>query len=135
MGKSSTVQWDSEQKRYVILEFAFTITWDEFHEGVRLAHDLIAAHSDPVGLLIIAEGPLPVGHAMSHFRMAFLEQPENVAKVVVVVGNAASYLERFIQNLVSVLGRTLPSQTRKFQIVRTMEEGRALLSAPIKTEQ
>lgn len=134
MTRNSTVEWDSEQKRYVILEFAFTITWAEFHEGVREAHDLIAASHRPVGLLTIARGPLPVGNAMTHFRHAFLDQPENTSMVVVVVGSPAPYLERFIQILVSQLGQTFPNQVRKFQIARTIDEGHALLSIPAAAE-
>jgi len=58
------VSWDSPEHDRILLEFSPPFTWNDFHEGIRAAHQWIGAVEQSVDLIIWAHVGMPSGFAL-----------------------------------------------------------------------
>src|SRR5690242_19932762 len=98
---TTTVNWLSEDKTCILIEFDGQVTWHEFHTSISQAHQMIASVQQTVHIIIWDHVGLPPGNPMVHFRSAVQRQPANTGKVIVVPVQGKSAVTSFVKQLAS----------------------------------
>lgn len=116
-------RWLTQEHTAVLIEMVPPAGWDDFHESVRKAHALAREVRHPVSIIIEPHGKLPQGNALTQFRMAFSNQPENIRKVFIVVPSdpGARAMVSFVKRLSAIIQQVYRT-TSETVFVTSIEE-------------
>jgi hypothetical protein len=123
------VDWNAPDKTSLLIEFHTSLTWDEFDNAIKQAHQMIETVSHQVGILIWVKIELPPGNALHHFLTASKKQPTNTGRLVVVMpAGRTQAMASFMNRLAQIVARLFP---RKGMVMfaASYEEGQDLLRA------
>jgi hypothetical protein len=119
-----STSWYSEPKTAVLLELLEPLSWDEFHQGIKEAHLLVASVSHSVDIVVKVNAALPQGNPLTHFGSAFQRQPSNTGRVIIAAPDAP--ILGFFKLLSSITSKVYPSKS-KVTFVSSLEEVDKLL--------
>jgi len=119
------INWDSPEQDRLLLEFSAPFTWNDFHAGIRDAHQWIGSVDHRVDLIIWAHMAMPPGFALPQFRTAFQLQPTNTGRVFVIPEEKAKMLA-FIKRLANILEQAFPRKS-PMVFVDSVEQARQMI--------
>jgi hypothetical protein len=121
-----TTHWYNEAQSIVLTEFDGKWSWDDFHDAVHEAHELIASVPHTVDLVMFHKVDPPVGNPMMHFHRAMEDQPNNIGQVIIVNPKISPAGKKFMSILANVLGKWFPSK-RQVLIVDSLDDATTLV--------
>lgn len=128
------VDWAAPDKTRLVIEFYGTLTWEEFRQGIRQAHEMIAGESQPVHMLVWVKSELPPGNALHYFITASKEQPSNTGRLVIVMPpGKTSVMASFMKRLAQIVAQILPRKSPVL-FADSYEEGQKLLMAEAQAD-
>jgi hypothetical protein len=122
------LNWDNSTHDRILFECQPPITWNEFEEKVHQAHIMIESERRRVDLLIWANGDLPDGFALPHFRKAFDNQPANFGSVFIVTPEKRS-ITMLLQRFASIMNNAL-SVKNKINFYASLDDARQASAHP-----
>jgi hypothetical protein len=117
------VEWDSDEKRVVHYTFDTKWSWDEYHAAIAQAYDMVKDLPYIVNMILdFSSGNMFPSNALSHFGNSMKTPPREFDVAVVVTKS------RFVDNLVTILGRIAGKAREKLIVRKSVEEARVYLS-------
>ena len=119
-----TVTWDNEDKTIVRTEISGNWTWEEYHDALTETYALVRSVDHEVALINLrhAGAVNPRGNPYPHYSRAAKHMPDNQSLVVNV-----SSEKKMVGMVAKIMTRIFPFMPKKFFVVDTIEEARALI--------
>lgn len=118
---SILVEWGNEQKTYTVFKFVGKWTWEEYHQSISEAYELVKDCPYTVNILLdITECHLFPQNLLSHFGGSMRQPPKSFDLAVVATSS------RFVEVLARTIEKLYGRQKTRFQVVRTLEEARQI---------
>ncbi len=124
---SFSVNWLTNDEHAVLLTLQETSTWQDFDVAVNKAHELIAAKSISIPLVIKVQEKLPDGNPMMHFSRAARNQPKNMGKIIIIAPSMVSFEMRLMTRIIKIMKTIFPGK-QFVTFVATYEEAVALVT-------
>ena len=121
------MSWDNPEQDRILLEFSPPFTWNDFHTGIKEAHQMIEAVEQTVDLIIWTKVGMPAGFSLPQFRTAFQTQPANTGRVLVIPEEKAR-MPAFVKRLALILEQAFPRKSRIIFVI-SLAEARQVSSA------
>lgn len=103
------IQWDDSAQTHLLIIITAPIAWSEFGDAIRIAHETAASVDHTIDLFIWSRTALPQGFALPNLRSAFLTQPPNVGRVVIIPEDKPTML-MFVKRLANVIQQVFPKK-------------------------
>ncbi len=117
------VSWGNEEHTYTIFEFVGKWTWEEYHNAVKEGYELTKDIPHMVNILLdISKSNLFPSNMLSHFGSS-MQHPPREFDLAVVVSQSG-----FVNAIAGIIDSLYGKKGAKFKVVKTLEEGRALLA-------
>jgi hypothetical protein len=118
------VTWGNAAKTYTVFKFTGRWTWDDYHAAVKAGSDLIQDIPDNVDILIdMRDSNLFPNNMLSHFGSSMQRPPREFELAVIVTTSG------FVKSFAGIIDKVYGKQGTRFKVVKTVEEGRALLDS------
>lgn len=121
------VQWDNPEKTIIYIRYE-RWTWDDYYDALSESTVLSKTVEHPIDIIAdLADSLVPKGGTISHAAAALKQDNPRVSLIVLVTPN------RFVQSLTQISFRVLPDFKKKYRMVSTVEEARALIAREHRT--
>lgn len=120
------VSWLTDEQKAVLMQYDEPWTWEEFNKSARDAHALAASVAHQVRMVIVHNVPFPKGNPLTYFRSAFMNQPDNIDRVIVVIDEHTPILLSFLKRLAQVTEKIFPGKS-KMLFVQSYDDAMPLL--------
>ncbi|MFN8447072.1 MAG: hypothetical protein U0521_00365 [Anaerolineae bacterium] len=118
---SILVEWGNEAKTYTVFKFVGKWTWEEYHQSISEAYELVKDCPYTVNILLdITDCHLFPQNLLSHFGGSMRQPPKSFDLAVVATSS------RFVEVLARTIEKLYGRQRTRFQVVRTLEEAQQL---------
>ena len=114
------VSWGNSQKTYVYIEVIGKWEWNEYHESISLANNLIRMVDHPVCVvthLTDAQAQMLPSNAFAQWSRSLHNTPTNMQTLILVPGQ--TIVQIFIDMAYRLFGRFI---TFKFRMASTVEQ-------------
>ncbi|HLU10402.1 MAG TPA: hypothetical protein VK003_12085 [Oceanobacillus sp.] len=129
---TGNARWLTQDRTAILIELVPSAGWTDFHESIRKAHALAREVRHPVSIIIEPYGKLPQGNALTQFRMAFSNQPENLHKVFIIVPSdpGSRAMVSFVKRLSAIIHEVYRSKSETI-FVNSIEEAIEQVLQPV----
>ena len=115
------VGWGNEQKTYTVFRFDGKWTWEEYHQSIAEAFELVKDIPYTVNILLdITECHLFPQNLLSHVGSSMKQPPKSFDLAVVATSS------RFVEVLARTIEKLYGKQKTRFQIARTLDEAQRI---------
>jgi tRNA A37 threonylcarbamoyladenosine dehydratase len=115
------VGWGNDQKTYTVFKFDGKWTWEEYHQSIADAYQLVKDCTYTVNILLdITECHLFPQNLLSHVGSS-MRQPPKAFDLAVVVSTS-----RFVEVLARTVEKLYGRQKTRFQLAKSLEEAQQI---------
>lgn len=119
---SILVHWGNEQKTYTVVRYENTWTWEEYHQSINKAYELVKDYPYTVNILLdMMECHLLPQNLLSNIGGS-MQMPPKAFDLVVVATSS-----KFVEMLGHAIERLYGSEKTRFQITKSLEDARQIL--------
>ncbi len=125
-----TVEWDNEEKTVIRTEISGHWTWEEYHHALGETQRLVRGVNHEVAVINLRHpgAVSPKGNPLPHLSRAAKHMPENQTFTVNVSSD-----KKMVGLIARIMTRIFPFMPKKFFVVDTLEEARALIQENLAT--
>ena len=116
------VSWGNDQKTYTVFTFEGKWTWEEYHQAIAEAFQLVKDCSYTVNILIdMSSCHLFPQNLLSHVGSSMKQAPKHFDLAVIVTSS------RFVELLASTIDRLYGQRDTHLRVAKNLEDGHRLL--------